>query len=119
LLEKSEKLDEKVVFFCHQPIFSPNKPQSVIWNSEEILDTIHRFKNTLAWVAGHDHGGQYVIDSNGLHHIVPPAPLECEEGGKAYGHIEVYPDKFVLNWTGSKPGEKCILPWPTVMNFRT
>ena len=118
VLSKAEERNEKVVFFCHQPIYSPNKPQSVVWNSEEILEIVHSFKNTFMWIAGHDHGGQYVKDVYGLHHVVPPAPLECDEGGTAYGHIDVFEDKFVLNWTGKGPDSRSILPWPTTMNFR-
>ena len=118
VLTKANGLNEKVVFFCHQPIFSPNKPQSLIWNSEEVLDLIHQFKNTYMWIAGHDHGGQYVVDDFGIHHIVPPAPLECTLEETAFGHIEVYDDKFVLNWTGKGP-DRSILPWPKIMDFRS
>ena len=117
VLTKSEELEEKVVFFCHQPIYSPNKPQSVIWNSEDVLEVIHSFKNTCMWIAGHDHGGQYVQDKFGIHHIVPPAPLECALGESAFGDIEVFQDKFILNWTGKGP-DKSLLPWPKVLSFR-
>ena len=53
----------------------------------------------------------------GIHHLVPPAPLECSEGQKAYGHIEVFEDRFDLVWTGKEP-ENSILPWPTSMYFK-
>lgn len=118
ILVKSSELEEKVVFFCHQPIYSPNKPQSLVWNSEEVLDLIHQFENTYMWIAGHDHGGQYAVDDFGIHHIVPPAPLECGVDETAFGHIEVHEDKFVLNWSGKGP-DRSVLPWPKTMNFRS
>ena len=35
------------------------------------------------WMAGHDHGGNYHVESLGdkniIHHLTLPAPIECEE----------------------------------------
>ena len=36
------------------------------------------------WMAGHDHDGNYDAEVRGpegniIHHVVPPAPIECEE----------------------------------------
>jgi hypothetical protein len=44
-------------------------------------------KSVVAYFAGHDHEGGYCMDDTGIHHIVPPAPLECDEGqvGRAWG----------------------------------
>ena len=58
VLEKSHQNNEKVVIFCHQPIYAPNKPQSLVWNAEEVLDTVREHGNVVMWLAGHDHGGQ-------------------------------------------------------------
>jgi len=68
------------------------------------------------WVAGHDHGGQYVRDELGIPHLVPPAPLECEIGEKSYGHVDVFKNRFELNWIGKIPNQS-IEPWPSVMHF--
>jgi 3',5'-cyclic AMP phosphodiesterase CpdA len=58
VLEQSEKMNEKVVIFCHQPVFAPSKPQSLVWNAEEVLEVIREHGNVVTWIAGHDHGGQ-------------------------------------------------------------
>lgn len=115
-LSRSRENEENVVIYCHQPIYSPNKPQSLIWNAEEVLSVIQKSSNVRLWIAGHDHDGQYSIDDSGVHHLVPCAPIECEEGQTAYGHIEVHQDKFVLDWTGRKPTNS-LLPWPTEMAY--
>ena len=123
VLLKAQQEKEKVIVFCHQPIYSPLKPHNLVWNSEEILSTLHSFGDTVQmWVAGHDHGGQYAVDDTGLHHLVPAAPLECEEGEVSFGHFEVYDDQFILHWKGKKGGSsdgKSVLTWPSIMNFKT
>ena len=118
MLKSAQENNEKCICFCHQPIYS-TKPQSLVWNSEEILDTLHEFGDTVqVWMAGHDHGGHYSIDGHGIHHVVPPAPLECEVGAKAYGFIEVREDELILNWTGHTP-RKSALSWPARLKIRS
>lgn len=95
--------NEKVIVFSHQPIYAPDIPQSVIWNSEELLELVHEYGTVCLWMAGHDHDGQYQIDDCGVHHLVPPAPIEALPGDKTFGHIDVYNDKLVLNWNGRIP----------------
>jgi manganese-dependent ADP-ribose/CDP-alcohol diphosphatase len=58
VLEKSHQNNEKVVIFCHQPVYAPNKPQSLVWNAEEVLEAVRAHGNVVMWLAGHDHGGQ-------------------------------------------------------------
>ena len=111
ILSYSKKQSEKVFIFCHQPIYAPDKPQSLIWNAEEILQLLHSSGNVHMWMAGHDHEGQYSIDRHGIHHVVPPAPLECAVGQEAYGHIEVFDDCLDLRWTGKIPPAP-LMPWP-------
>eukprot|EP01031_Cornospumella_fuschlensis_P037617 gene37617-45695_t len=118
-LYKSYQNKEKVIIFCHQPIFSPNKPSSLIWNAEETLDILHQYPGTVVmWLAGHDHGGQCAIDNRGIYHIVPPAPIECELEDLAFGTVEVYNDHLKLLWMGSPPASPWH-PWPQTVNFPT
>ena len=58
VLKTSYELNEKVVIFCHQPVYAINKPQSVVWNSEVVLEIIRKYGNVVIWIAGHDHSGQ-------------------------------------------------------------
>lgn len=105
------ELSQKVVIFCHQPIHAPKKPQSLLWNSEEIKDILKEYGSrynppALLWMAGHDHGGDYHYeegDGYTAHHLIPPAPIECEEGGKAYGTMQVFEDRFEMKFTGDPP----------------
>ena len=122
ILSKAQRDQEKVVVFCHQPIYSPLKPHSLIWNSEEVLDTLQSYGSTVQlYIAGHDHGGQYAVDETGLHHLVPAAPLECNVGEVSFGHCEVHEDQFVLRWKGKIAGQdrKSALSWPSHMSFKS
>ena len=111
VIRKSSERKEKVLCFSHQPVFAPYKPQSVIWNCEDILSILHKYGNTRLWMAGHDHDGQSSIDASGIYHLVPPAPLECEYGQTAFGFMEVHDDELKMNWTGKLPLQPNN-PWP-------
>eukprot|EP01035_Chromulina_nebulosa_P020262 gene20262-26305_t len=103
--------NEKVIIFSHQPVYAPSNPKSLIWNAEEILNLCHEKGNVIMWLAGHDHDGSYTIDSKGIHHLIPPAPIECPDGEVAYGSIKVYDNKLSLEWIGKVP-ENTVHPWP-------
>lgn len=124
-LQASEEAGERVVIFCHQPIHAPGKPQSLLWNAEDVKEIIHTHgaRAVVCWMAGHDHDGQYSVEKLGtsgeiMHHLVPPAPIECsEEEPAAYGHMEVYSDRLKLQWTGRTPAEKDKIEWPDDLPF--
>ena len=59
VLKLAQENNEKCICFCHQPIYS-TKPQSLVWNADEVLDTLYSYGSTVQmWIAGHDHGGHY------------------------------------------------------------
>lgn len=112
VVRQSHERNENILCFSHQPVFAPYKPQSMIWNSEAILSVLHRYGNTRLWMAGHDHDGQSSVDSAGVFHLVPPAPLECEYGETAFGVMEVYPHELRMRWSGKLPLSPNN-PWPS------
>lgn len=114
IIIKSKKNNEKVIVYAHQPIHAPDKPQSLIWNSEDIKRIISK-GNVVAFLAGHDHDGQFDID-NGITHIVPTAPIEVDDNDKSYGIVSVFPNKIKIKWTGKIP-KKTRLPWTEELLF--
>lgn len=74
-LAETVRDSEKVIIFCHQPVYSPKKPNSLIWNAEEVLKTLHSSGNVCMWIAGHDHDGNYCCDDHGIHHLIPPVSV--------------------------------------------
>lgn len=115
VLSLSRDNSERVVVFCHQPVYSPERPQSLVWNSEQLLSIVRDSGNVVMWVAGHDHNGCYNRDVSGVHHLVVPAPIECDEGQVAFGSIDIYNDKLQLKWTGKLPPNATPEDWPPVM----
>lgn len=61
VLKHSQIKNEKVIIFCHQPVYAPNKPQSLVWNSEEVLEVVRGSGCVKLWIAGHDHNGQVSV----------------------------------------------------------
>jgi hypothetical protein len=76
----------------------------------------------------------YAVDSAGIHHLTPPAPLECAVGQSAFGHMSVRADRCELHWTGKLPPARwrckpasdsggdtmeAVVEWPTVMMYPT
>eukprot|EP00601_Ochromonadales_sp_CCMP2298_P026362 CAMPEP_0173281786 /NCGR_PEP_ID=MMETSP1143-20121109/6441_1 /TAXON_ID=483371 /ORGANISM="non described non described, Strain CCMP2298" /LENGTH=339 /DNA_ID=CAMNT_0014219251 /DNA_START=142 /DNA_END=1161 /DNA_ORIENTATION=- len=115
-LGKAEQACEKVVVFCHMPVFAPcSQLNNLLWNSEQVLGLLQASPSVCAFIAGHDHDGGYALDAAGVHHIVPPAPLECAVGEVAFGRFDVFSSGMKLQWSGKKPTKT---EWPADFPFR-
>lgn len=104
VLKESNKVGEKVILMSHIPIF-PNStgPKTLLWNFQQVLDIVEHHPCVVASFAGHDHGGGYAVQrlsSGNVHHFVLPSPLESEPGIDAFGIVNVYSDKIVINGKG-------------------
>ena len=109
-LSTAKSNNELCYIFCHQPVFvKSSKEVNLLWNAEDVLNLIQHPSNchVIAFFAGHDHDGGYCVDDAGIHHLVPPSPLECEVGEVAFGSIDVYTDHMTLDWNGRLP-PRCI-----------
>lgn len=115
-LKHAKTNKEKVVFLCHQPVFSPNRPKSVLWNAEEVQALLWQYDNVVAWFAGHDHGGEYAVDPFGIHHIVFPAPIESNLDEDSFAVVDVFEDHWAIDWRGKVP-EVTYSPWPQQLSY--
>jgi manganese-dependent ADP-ribose/CDP-alcohol diphosphatase len=106
-LHAAERDQEKCIVFCHMPVFAAaSQEQNVMWTCEEVLEVLHSVSagTVMAWINGHDHDGGYAVDAKGIHHITPPAPIECDEGEVSYGTMTVHDDfSMSLDWVGKLP----------------
>ncbi len=71
--------------------------QTVVWDTEEVMATIHKYSCVLAVIAGHDHDGVYGIDEKGIHHFTLPGIIERHPNltdRPAYGTVTVYEDRM-------------------------
>jgi manganese-dependent ADP-ribose/CDP-alcohol diphosphatase len=98
---------EKCFIFSHIPIFlEASKYPNLLWNCEEVLEIMHKSVprgTILACISGHDHDGGYARDECGIHHIVPPSPIECDEGEISFGRMDVFDGEMCLEWSGKTP----------------
>lgn len=122
-LEQAKLACEKVMIFCHLPCYwRCVHPSGLMWNSEQVLGIIQSAGNVVAWWSGHDHNGGYAMDETGIHHIIPPAPLECDLDQVAFGKLEIKADNYaVLNWKGKVPNginNPLQDSWPSVLMFK-
>jgi manganese-dependent ADP-ribose/CDP-alcohol diphosphatase len=104
-LQFAQQAGERVFIFAHLPIHPDCcRPDGMSWNSDLVLDTIQKYSAVQAFITGHDHDGGYTVDSSGIHHIVPPAPLEAlPEDTACFGHLEFFDSHFRLMWSGNGP----------------
>lgn len=110
---------EKCCLFCHMALYvAASQEANLLWNCEEVLDCIYSSTprgTVLACFAGHDHEGGYACDRHGVHHIVPPSPIECSEGEETWGRVEVCEEKLRIVWSGKRPD----LNWPDELSITT
>ena len=74
---------------------------NVVWDSDDVLEVLHRYKCVVAVIAGHDHDGDLMVDEHGIHHIIMPGVIETAPGDQAYASVHVYENKLELRGTGS------------------
>ncbi|GAB4845731.1 hypothetical protein Ancab_039133 [Ancistrocladus abbreviatus] len=109
VLQEATNLKQKVVICCHLPLDpGASTTEALLWNYDEVMDLIHRYKCVKVCLAGHDHKGSYSVDSHRVHHRVFEAALECPPGSNAFGYIDVYDDRISLLGTGRMQSNEMI-----------
>ncbi len=97
-LEKSSRLNKKVILFCHWPLYPENGTQ--LWNNQKVLKLINQYDNVIVWISGHHHTGGYHKEAN-IHHLTMKGMVESERE-TAYGIVDVYNNQLVLNGFGAQ-----------------
>ncbi|MDA0196817.1 MAG: metallophosphoesterase [Bacteroidetes bacterium] len=88
-LDKASKKKEKVVLYCHFPIYPDNVHN--LWNSNEIIEIIESYPCVKAYINGHNHEGNYG-QKNGVHYLTIKGMVDTEES--SYGVLKVYKDQL-------------------------
>ncbi len=98
LQEAKSKL-EKVVIFCHFPIYPANRHN--LLNDTDLLHITGRHDHIIAWFNGHNHEGNYGYNT-GVHFVTLKGMVETP-GDAAYCIIDVYSDRLELEGFGREP----------------
>ena len=95
-LKKATQDKEKVILFCHFPIW-PKDKDHMLWNDKEILTLIEKYPNVKAWINGHNHNGAYA-EKNGIHHLTLKGMVDTKKN--SFSVIKVYNDQLEIKGFG-------------------
>jgi len=90
-LGAAAKADQRVILFCHMPIF-PDGAHN-LYNDTQVLAIIDKHPNVVAYLAGHRHAGNYA-SRKGVHYLTVKGMVETHFN--SFGIMEVYSDRLRL-----------------------
>ena len=100
-LNKSKEADEKVILFCHFPVWPENIHN--LLNYKEVLSLLGNYQNIAAWFNGHNHAGNYG-NFNMIHFVTIKGMVETETSN-SFALVEVYKNKLWIKGYGSEKSQ--------------
>lgn len=94
-LKKASGNKEKVVLFCHFPIYPENNHN--LWNAKEIVQVIEDYPCVKAYMSGHNHEGNYDMKA-GIHYLTFKGMVDTEQN--SYAIVNVYKDRLKIQGYG-------------------
>ncbi|NKI27561.1 hypothetical protein HCG49_13405 [Arenibacter sp. 6A1] len=102
ILEKASKEDEKVILYCHFPVYPENIHN--LWNAHEVIALLEKYPVVKAYINGHNHEGNYGI-KNGIHYLTFKGMVDTEE--TSYGVLKLFTDHLEVKGYG-REGDKIL-----------
>jgi manganese-dependent ADP-ribose/CDP-alcohol diphosphatase len=96
-LSDAYSLKQEVIVFCHFPVY-PAGNRKNLWNSEAIIELLESYPNVVAYIAGHNHPGNYGVKS-GKHYITHKAMVETESVN-SFSVFSIFPGKMIQHGYG-------------------
>jgi len=100
-LEEASKNKELVILFCHFPVYPENIHN--LWNAAALNKLLARYPCVVAYMNGHNHGGNYGLKSN-VHYVTLKGMVDTTE--TAYSIVEVYEDALQLRGEGRQKDKR-------------
>jgi len=100
-LDEAKGKGEKVIIFCHFPVWPEN--QHNLLNYREVLTLLEKYDNILAWFSGHNHAGNY--GNFNLIHFVTLRGMVETEANTSYAEIEIYKNKIWIKGSGREKSQ--------------
>lgn len=100
-LNEAELNNEKVLIFCHFPVFPENAHN--LLNDSEVLELLRKHKNIIAWINGHNHAGNYG-NTNSIHFVTLKGMVETKDKN-SYARIDVYRNKIWIVGEGREKNQ--------------
>jgi manganese-dependent ADP-ribose/CDP-alcohol diphosphatase len=104
VLEKSMQNNEKVILFCHFPIYPENRHN--LWNAEEVISLIDAFPSVKAYINGHNHEGGYGM-KQGIHYLTLKGMVDTEQ--TSYASIRVDTDSIYVTGYGREENRNLLI----------
>lgn len=95
ILIKASRKGEKVVLFCHFPVYPENVHN--LWNAAEVVSLLERYPVVKAYISGHNHEGNYAQKS-GIHYLTLKGMVDTEQ--TSYAVIRLLEDSIQINGFG-------------------
>lgn len=95
-LQEAKQKIEKVIVFCHFPIYPANK--YTLLNDTDLLNILGKHDHIIAWISGHNHHGAYGYNT-GIHFVSLKGMVETMDE-PAYSIIDVFDDRLELRGYG-------------------
>ncbi len=95
VLKKASREGEKVVLYCHFPIYPDNVHN--LWNAQEVITIIENYTCVKAYINGHNHAGNYGI-KDGIQYLTMKGMVDTEES--SYAVINVFEDRLEIRGEG-------------------
>lgn len=100
-LNNSKEADEKVILFCHFPVWPENNHN--LLNYKEVLSLLEKYPNIVAWFNGHNHAGNYG-NFNMIHFVTLKGMVETETSN-SFALVEVYKNKLWIKGYGREKSQ--------------
>ena len=104
LLKRASKKHEKVILFCHFPVYPPNGHN--LWNAEELVNLLERYSCVKAYINGHNHRGKYAL-KNGIHYLTLKGMVDTNE--TSYGLVRVSDERILLEGHGRETDREMLI----------
>ena len=96
--------NEKVFLLCHFPVYPENIHN--LLNYEDVLSIIGKYRNSVAWINGHNHAGNYG-HFNSTHFITLKGMVETM-ATNSFARVDVYGNKIRIKGSGREKSQTLV-----------
>ncbi len=104
MLDQAEHNQEKVIIFCHYPIFPPDKHN--LLDNEQLLTLLKNYKSVKMWINGHNHKGNYGLFED-IHFVNVKGMVEGEND-LAWSVFDLYEHEIIIKGYGTEISARLI-----------
>jgi manganese-dependent ADP-ribose/CDP-alcohol diphosphatase len=98
-LEAARLHHERVIVFCHYPVFPANVHN--LWNAGELVGLLSSFKDVVAaWMNGHNHAGNYGTKDS-VHYLNFKGMVDTT--GNCWAEVAVFDDRIEVTGFAREP----------------